>query len=304
VASDGRRASAYAAEVAVLIDPPRWPAHGTTFSHLVSDSSLAELHVFAERAGIRRRAFDLDHYDVPAERYDDLVRRGAHPVTGGELIRRLRASGLRVRSRERPEHIRFVLGARWPVGVSHAVRDELLERWSEPHRHYHGPAHLLAVLDALDTLAAPVRPVRAVVLAGWFHDAVYDGVAGADEEASAALASRLLVDQVPSAEIAEVTRLVRLTAGHDPAPHDDAGALLCDADLAVLGGSPEAYGRYVVAVRQDFAHVDDDAWRTGRSAVLRRLLALDPLYRTERGRQLWAARAQTNLHGELAGLGR
>ena len=101
-----------------------------------------------------------------------------------------------------------------------------------------------------------------------------------------------------------MARLVRLTAGHDPAPADGAGALLCDADLAVLGGPPEAYGRYVVAVRQDFAHVDDDAWRVGRTAVLRRLLALDPLYRTERGRQLWAAQAETNMHAELAGLGR
>ena len=188
MASERQPQTAYAAEVAVLIDPPRWPAHGTTFSHLVSDSSLAELHAFAEGAGIRRRAFDQDHYDVPAQRYDELVRLGAHAVTGGELIRRLRASGLRVRSRERPEHIRFALTARWPDGVPNAVRDELLERWSESHRHYHGPVHLLAVLEALDTLADPARPSRPVVLAAWFHDAVYDGVAGADEEASADLA--------------------------------------------------------------------------------------------------------------------
>ena len=85
----------------VLVDPPLWPQHGTVWSHLVSDSSVEELHEFARAAGIPPRAFDLDHYDVPAERYDELVAQGAVPVDSRELIRRLRASGLRVTSAER-----------------------------------------------------------------------------------------------------------------------------------------------------------------------------------------------------------
>lgn len=88
----------------VLVDPPLWPRHGRTWSHLVSDTSLAELHAFAERAGLPRRAFDLDHYDVPDEMHADLVAQGAVPVTAGELIRRLRASGLRVPAHARPRH--------------------------------------------------------------------------------------------------------------------------------------------------------------------------------------------------------
>lgn len=69
--------------MAILIDPPVWPAHGTTFSHLVSDTSLEELHTFARARGVHPRAFDLDHYDVPAESYDALVAAGAHPVRPG-----------------------------------------------------------------------------------------------------------------------------------------------------------------------------------------------------------------------------
>ncbi|WP_308036695.1 DUF4031 domain-containing protein [Cellulomonas xiejunii] len=85
----------------VLVDPPLWPRHGTVWGHLVSDTSYAELHVFAERAGIPRRAFDHDHYDVPAERWDDVVALGAEPVDARDLVRRLRASGLRVTARDR-----------------------------------------------------------------------------------------------------------------------------------------------------------------------------------------------------------
>ncbi|MFA0850937.1 DUF4031 domain-containing protein [Curtobacterium sp. WHRI 8282] len=85
----------------VLIDPPTWPAHDTLWSHLVSDESYAELHAFAARAGVPRRAFDHDHYDVPLERYDELVAAGASAVTGRELVLRLIRSGLRVAQRDK-----------------------------------------------------------------------------------------------------------------------------------------------------------------------------------------------------------
>ena len=81
----------------VLIDPPIWPGHGMLWSHLVSDTSYAELHEFAAGLGIPRRAFDSDHYDVMAERYAGAVAAGARPVTSREIVRRLHASGLRRR---------------------------------------------------------------------------------------------------------------------------------------------------------------------------------------------------------------
>lgn len=83
--------------MAVLVDPALWPRHGRLWGHLVSDSSLAELHAFAAAAGLPERAFDRDHYDVPDEMHDRLVELGAQPVTTRDLIRRLRASGLRRR---------------------------------------------------------------------------------------------------------------------------------------------------------------------------------------------------------------
>ncbi len=87
--------------MSVLIDPPRWPAHDRVWSHLVSDSSYAELHAFAAANGIPRRGFDHDHYDVPGERYQQLVDAGAHPVDSRELLRRLGAAGLRQPKRDR-----------------------------------------------------------------------------------------------------------------------------------------------------------------------------------------------------------
>jgi hypothetical protein len=86
----------------ILIDPPLVPSRGTTWSHLASDTSFDELHVFARGLGIPERGFDRDHYDVPAERYDAVVAAGAVPVTSRELIVRLLAAGLRRRKRPWP----------------------------------------------------------------------------------------------------------------------------------------------------------------------------------------------------------
>lgn len=287
--------------MAVLIDPPRWPAHGTVFGHLVSDASLDELHDFAARSGIPPRAFDHDHYDVPVSRYDDLVAAGAVPLDERELVRRLAASGLRVRIHEKtptPRAARAAVVTAWGrLGLPTALRDDLLRRWSEPHRHYHDVRHLAQCLTALGQLGCRDRVVE---LAAWFHDSVYDGVPGEDEERSAALAESSLGELISADEVAEVSRLVRMTATH--APVDARGALLSDADLSILGQIPGRYHVYVRDVRLDYAHVDDAAWRVGRAQVLRQLLAMEPLFRTTEGRDLWEGRARENLAAELARL--
>ncbi|KAA1427382.1 DUF4031 domain-containing protein [Nocardioides antri] len=87
----------------ILIDPPNAPGHGRLWSHLASDESYDELHHFARRAGIPERGFDRDHYDVPSERYDDVVALGAHPVSSRELVARLRRAGLRRRRSRREQ---------------------------------------------------------------------------------------------------------------------------------------------------------------------------------------------------------
>nr|WP_201761984.1 DUF4031 domain-containing protein [Nonomuraea sp. K271] len=69
------------------------------WSHLVSDSSLSELHDFALRLGVPERAFDRDHYDVPETVHARAVSLGAQAVGSRELLQRLVAAGLRRRKR-------------------------------------------------------------------------------------------------------------------------------------------------------------------------------------------------------------
>ncbi len=184
------------------------------------------------------------------------------------------------------------LADRWPLPDQHDLRDELLSAWDRDG--YHDLTHLREVLERLEELGVDTTTVA---LAAWFHDAVYDG-AGDDEERSAQWAERAL----PAAYADEVARLVRMTVHHRPADDDPAGRALSDADLGILAADPERYAEYVAGVRADFAHVADADFRAGRLAVLRDLAARPSLFCTVRARELWEARARTNLEREMAEL--
>ncbi|MET9590665.1 hypothetical protein ABZY45_06820 [Streptomyces sp. NPDC006516] len=189
-------------------------------------------------------------------------------------------------------------GAPGPDPLPYA--DNLLDRWAEPQRRYHTTAHLAQVLDRVDTLAGHAADPDLVRLAVWFHDAVYRPDRTENEERSAALAERALPEAgLPDTATAEVARLVRLTVTHDPADGDTNGEVLCDADLAILAAAPKEYAAYAAQVREEYGFVPDDAFREGRSAVLRQLLELPRLFRTPYGAAEWEPRARQNLTTEL-----
>lgn len=180
----------------------------------------------------------------------------------------------------------------------------LLGRWSEPQRQYHDVTHLSAVLDVIDRHADLAPHPDRVRVAAWMHDAVYDPEALGDtnERDSAAFAEGLLVTLGAPAEVtAEVARLVGLTAGHATEADDPDGELLCDADLAILAGDDQRYAAYTAAIRREYAHVPDDAFKAGRAQVLKALLELPSIYRLAPLREAWEDRARANLERELSG---
>jgi len=183
----------------------------------------------------------------------------------------------------------------WPLTGRDDLRDELLAAYADPARGYHDTLHLTEVLDRIAELADTTSFDRdTVVLAAWFHDAVYDGQPGA-EERSAQWAAREVGD--------EVARLVRMTEHHQPAEDDVEGCVLSDADLAILAAEPERYADYVATVRREYAHVPDDLFAAGRARILGDLLAKPTVFHTDHARTHWEARARANVEQELSELG-
>jgi predicted metal-dependent HD superfamily phosphohydrolase len=191
--------------------------------------------------------------------------------------------------------------------VAAAAAADLAARYAESHRRYHGIAHVRAVVRDVAVLAAglrlPAEERAALTIAAGAHDVVYDGHPGEDERRSSSWARDWLARAgVGEAHVARAEGLVLATTEHSASPDDLAAQVLLDADLAILGADPPGYDRYRLAVRDEYAALDEAAWRAGRTAVMSGLLARDPLYGTRAARRRWEARARANIARELESL--
>jgi predicted metal-dependent HD superfamily phosphohydrolase len=174
-------------------------------------------------------------------------------------------------------------------------------RYTQPHRAYHNLLHVEDVLLRIEELSPPHEHELALALAAWFHDAVYQPDRDDNEERSAYAAYDAL-EQAGAAPalMAEVMRLIRLTASHEADADDVAGAVLCDADLAILGAPREKYVQYAQGIRQEYLHVPMSDYHVGRARVLGSFLERDHIYSTVYGRDHWETEARHNIEAEIA----
>jgi predicted metal-dependent HD superfamily phosphohydrolase len=184
------------------------------------------------------------------------------------------------------------------------MKQELRDAYAEPHRHYHDLRHIeacLRELAALDGLGADER--RVLEYAIWWHDAIYDPTRSDNEERSAMLAERDLAQLgVDPATRNTVLRLIYLTRDHKVASDDRLGALLVSIDLSILGRPTAEYDVYAAAIRAEYAHVPDAAYRAGRTAVLKRFLAAPAIFPDPGFRRRYEEQARANMAREIASL--
>jgi predicted metal-dependent HD superfamily phosphohydrolase len=189
-------------------------------------------------------------------------------------------------------------------GGHDAVIDELIARHAEPHRRYHTATHVMWVLRLVDDLLATESAgldADAIRAAALFHDVVHDPRSSFNEVDSGAIAARHLEEiGWDASRVSEVRRLIEATATHRAI--DAAEAVLLDADLAVLGADPAAYAAYATGVREEYSHVDDAGWRSGRGVLLRGLLDRERIYATEAMHDRREHRARANITAELRAL--
>jgi predicted metal-dependent HD superfamily phosphohydrolase len=194
------------------------------------------------------------------------------------------------------------------VAADRRLLDGLLSRHREKHRRYHTVTHVAWVIRHVHTLATsePVGHLDEVMAAAFYHDAVYEPSSPANERASARLARRDLAalgwDDDAVERVGSMIEATRHDVPLDPDAPVDTHVLL-DADLAILGADPAAYGTYVAGIRAEYRMLSDEDWRTGRAAVIAGFLRRPTIFHTPTGRDLWEERSRANLAAELATLG-
>ena len=191
-----------------------------------------------------------------------------------------------------------------PFGVlpeqAYPCFDRLVDRYSEPHRHYHTLEHLAEMFRVLGRLTGSISNTPAIMLAAWYHDAIYDSKAKDNEDKSADLAERELKSLgIPEEIRVEVRQLILATKHTDSLPASVDTHAFLDADLAILGSSEVRYARYAADVRKEYDWVSEDQYRAGRRAVLHHFLQRKRIYLTPLLYEEGEVTARQNLQSEI-----
>lgn len=183
----------------------------------------------------------------------------------------------------------------------------LRQAYAEVHRAYHDWRHIEALLAQFRHHHAQVLRPEAMLLAILYHDCIYDSLSKTNERDSAARMRAELGGRVAAAPLADAETLIIATETHTLPQDMDSDlaadcALFLDMDLSILGADAAAYNSYEAAIREEYAVIPDDAFGTGRKAVLTRFLDRAQLYFTEIYRTSHEAPARTNLARAIAAL--
>lgn len=174
--------------------------------------------------------------------------------------------------------------------------------YAAPERHYHNVAHVADCLRELAPVRSECDDPLAAEAALLFHDYEYDPARHDNEERSADEASvALRAVGWPQGRIEAVRDLILATKHAAPPATPDA-AVVADADLSILGKPPDTFDAYERAIRREYAHVADDAFRAGRAAVLREFLSRPRIYATDAFAARYEMQARENLGRSLSAL--
>ena len=143
-----------------------------------------------------------------------------------------------------------------------------------------------------------------MALALYYHDVIYNPTRADNEQKSAEYAVDTLSSYLSPEQYEHIYVFIMMTANHqidestDSVKYNDAAYLL-DMDLSILGAPWPTYRQYAKAIRQEYAHVADDNYRDGRTAVLQGLLAHPKLYLTDHYYNQLETQARDNIKHEL-----
>lgn len=183
----------------------------------------------------------------------------------------------------------------------------LKPRYAEAHRAYHTWDHIEALLRLHHQYTPLFDDPSRVLWALYWHDAVYDPTASDNEIQSARLLRREAEGILPSESLDEAAQIIEATTGHT-IPDDVAPALrrdltlFLDLDLSILGQTQPVFDAYEVAIRAEYAFVEETIYRQARAAILSRFLERERLFFNDEFNVVWEKSARDNLKRSIAAL--
>jgi predicted metal-dependent HD superfamily phosphohydrolase len=176
---------------------------------------------------------------------------------------------------------------------------EIADKYSGKKRHYHTLQHLEHLLYQLQAVQSLLKHRETILFTLFYHDIVYQAHRSDNEEKSAALArKRMLQAGVDPVIIENCTNQVLATKSHQAADEDT--NYFTDADLSILGQPWEVYVLYYKNVRKEYIMYPDFLYNPGRKKVLQHFLSMNRIFKTDYFYHRFEAQARKNLQAEWA----
>jgi predicted metal-dependent HD superfamily phosphohydrolase len=185
------------------------------------------------------------------------------------------------------------------VPPADAMFAAVLARYAEPGRRYHTLQHIDECFERFsESRSLTARPGE-LILALWFHDAIYDPRASDNEAASAAFANQALQESGVESGSRHIVGELILATRHEAAPITEDMKLMVDIDLAILGAKAARFEEYEVQVRQEYSWVPHLLFRQRRAGILKAFLEREFIYSTALFRDRFEVQARWNLQRSL-----
>lgn len=179
--------------------------------------------------------------------------------------------------------------------------NEIVQAYTQPHRHYHTLHHVAQLLSCYHQFAPLIRKKEVVLFALFYHDFVYEPGQMDNEEKSADKAAGVLHSLLyPKEMIRDVRSFILATKNHGAVQSgDDDLNLFLDFDLSVLGAPWDIYEQYRQNIRREYTIYADKTFYHKRCVFLQQYLQSASLFKTKQFHGLEAT-ARENLAKEAA----
>ena len=179
---------------------------------------------------------------------------------------------------------------------------EIFTKYSEPKRYYHNITHLDNMMTDIIAVKDSLTDWETIFFAVCYHDIVYKAKNNTNEEDSCKIAKqRLQTVNYPIEKILLCAEMILATKSHQLSADNDTNYLI-DADMSILGKSPDEYQQYTYNIRKEFSAYPEFMYKSGRKKVLQTFLVKGTIYKTEYFINMYEKQARTNIINELEGL--
>lgn len=186
-----------------------------------------------------------------------------------------------------------------------ALWQDIAVRYNETQRAYHSLQHIQQLFLQFEQIKHQLHEPHIIALALYYHDVIYDPRRSDNELKSAEYAVEALKGYLSAEQCQHIYALIMMTATHElhECLNTDTvsdAAYFLDMDLSILGTPWSEYQVYAQAVRQEYHHIANEDYRTGRIAVLQKLLAHPVLYLTAYYHNQFEVQARDNIKREIS----